>query len=198
MRMGIKMIADNGRISIDRDDIISMLHRGYRCYKMAIPKKIQSPEKEIRFTRAAQGRFFAVVAAVLMAISLGLWVLATQGTEFEAPRLEGYLWTALLPLPLAIWLLRMAVRCIRHAYLIFTPLGIEIFPLFRPEKYMTLITWQEVFLVEVDLPTRRMVLHHNAEKTSGIVLSLRPILPAQQQLLAHAMQALMQKRSSAG
>jgi hypothetical protein len=62
---------------------------------------------------------------------------------------------------------------------------------------MTLITWQEIFLVDVDLPTQRMLLHHNAEKTSGIVLSLRPILPAQQRLLAHAMQTLMQKRAAA-
>jgi hypothetical protein len=164
---------------------------------MAIPKKIQSPEKEMRFTRAAQGRLFLVVAAVMIAISFGLWVLATQGTEFEAPRLEGYAWTALLPWPVIFLLLRLAVRCIRHAYLIFTPLGIEIFPLFRPEKHMTLITWQEIFLVDVDLPTQRMLLHHNAEKTSGIVLSLRPILPAQQRLLAHAMQTLMQKRAAA-
>ena len=150
----------------------------------------------MRFTRAAQGRFFLVITAVLIAISLGLWVLATQGTEFEAPRLKGYAWTALLPMPLVLFLLRVAVRCIRHAYLIFTPLGIEIFPLFRPEKYMTLITWQEISLVDVDLPTKRMVLHHNVEKSSGIVLSLRPILPAQQRLLAHAMQTLMQKRAA--
>jgi hypothetical protein len=85
-------------------------------------------------------------------------------------------------------------RCVRHAYLIFTPLGIEIFPLFRPEKHMTLVTWQEIQDLDADLPSKRLSLHYNVEKTSGVIVSLSPILPAQRQLLQHTVTAIRQKR----
>jgi hypothetical protein len=161
---------------------------------MASPKKIASPEKEIRFTRAAQGLLFLIAAVMMFSLSLGLWALATSGTQFERPRLEGYAWTALLPLPLMAWFFLLGKRCVRHAYLIFTPLGIEIFPLFRPEKHMTLITWQEIQDLDADLPSKRLSLHYNVEKTSGVIVSLSPILPAQRQLLQHTVTAIRQKR----
>ena len=163
-------------------------------FRMAAPKKIRSPEKEIRFTRAAQGRLLLVLAAFFLALSLGLLVLATQGTDMEPPRLQGYAWTALLPLPVSLVLIRYGFRCIRHAYLIFTPLGLEIFPLFRPEKHMMLVTWHEVHDLDVDLAARRLSLHYNAEKSSGVILSLSPILAAQRLLLDHAVRTLMSKR----
>jgi hypothetical protein len=129
-------------------------------------------------------------------LSLGLWVLATQGTEFEPPRLQGYLWTALLPLPVAWWLARLAVRCIRHAYLIFTPLGLEIFPLFRPDKSMQLLVWSGISGLEWDEQGRKLVLHFNEEKSAGVIVSLTPILPAQRELLRTLVVSLQQQRQS--
>ena len=163
-------------------------------FRMAAPKKVCSPEKEIRFTRAAQGRLLLVLAAFFLGLSLGLLVLATQGTDMEPPRLQGHAWAALLPLSVALVLIRFGLRCIRHAYLIFTPLGLEIFPLFRPEKYMMLVTWCEVHDLTVDLEARRLSLHYNSEKSSGVILSLSPILAAQRLLLDHAVRTLMSKR----
>lgn len=163
---------------------------------MAAPKPLASPEKEVRFTRAAQGRLFLVLAALLLAFALGVVVLATQGTEFEAPRLQGYLWTALIPLFGAWALLRLAVRCIRHAYLIFTPLGIEIFPLLRPEAHMQLVLWSVIDSVECDEDLRRLLIHYTAEKSSGVMVSLAPILPAQRSLLRTLVTNLASQRAA--
>jgi hypothetical protein len=163
---------------------------------MATPKPLASPEKEVRFTRAAQGRLFLVLTAFLLALTLGVVVLATQGTEFEAPRWEGYLWTALLPLFGAWVMLRLALRCIRHAYLIFTPLGIEIFPLFRPEATMQLVLWSVIDSIECDPNLRRMFIHYNAEKSAGVMVSLAPILPAQRELLRALVTSLAAQRAT--
>jgi hypothetical protein len=163
---------------------------------MNTAKKIKSPEKEIRFTRAAQGCLFFVFSAFFISLSAAIVVLATQGTEFEAPLLEGWLWSALLPLSISICLIKLAAHCIRHAYLILTPIGIEIFPLFRPEKHMSLIMWAEVHFAEISHDQSRLTLHYNAEKTSGVVMSLSPIMKAQRILLNHAIDGLMKKRSS--
>lgn len=164
---------------------------------MATPKPLASPEKEVRFTRATQGSLFLVLAAFLLALALGVVVLATQGTEFEAPRWEGYLWTALFPLFGAWVMLRLAVRCIRHAYLIFTPLGIEIFPLFRPEANMQLVLWSVIDSVECDQNLRRLLIHYTAEKSAGVMVSLAPILPAQRELLRALVTSLAAQRATA-
>lgn len=163
---------------------------------MATPQKIASPEKEIRFTRAAQGRLFLVIVAVLINVSWGLWVLAHYQPAEQAPKLQGYGWLALLPWPLIIVLTRLATRCIRHAYVIFTPLGIEVFPLFRPEKTMMLVTWQEVAVIEMDPLEKKLLIHYNAEKTSGVIVSLAPILSSQRKLMRHAVNAITEKRKA--
>jgi hypothetical protein len=159
---------------------------------MASPKSLVAPEKELRFTRAAQGRGFLVAAALMLVIALGVIVLATQGTEFEPPRLAGYGWVALFPLFLSWVLWRLGWRCVRHAYLIFTPLGVEIFPLWRPESQMRLYLWQEIDALECDAELRHLWLHFNAEKTAGIVVALAPIMPAQREFL----RALVDARAS--
>jgi hypothetical protein len=165
-------------------------------FPMPAPSTVTSPEKEVRFTRAAQGRMWLVLAALHVAIALGIIILATQGTEFEPPRLQGYAWIAAFPL-LAAWaMFRLAVRCIRHAFLIFTPLGVEIFPLLRPEKSMQLLLWSEVHSLECGVPEKRLTIHFTAEKSSGVMVSLAPILPAQRELLRVLVASINQRRNS--
>jgi len=159
---------------------------------MASPKPLAAPEKELRFTRAAQGRALMIAASLLLVVAVGVVVLATQGTEFEPPRLAGYGWLAVFPFLISWFLWRLALRCVRHAYLIFTPLGLEIFPLWRPETSMRLYLWQEIALLECDDSLQKLWIHFNAEKTAGIVVSLAPIMPAQRLLL----QALVSARAS--
>lgn len=144
--------------------------------------RIQAPEKELRFTRAGQALGFWFAAAILAAAGL-TWTVTLIYRDFD-PALPS-LW-CLLPLGLSLLAARTAVKLTRHAYLILTPLGVEIFPFFRPASGMNLISWQEIHSAEVDSRLLRLTLHHNAEKTSGVHLSLRPIQAARRPLLAKA------------
>jgi hypothetical protein len=117
--------------------------------------------------------------------SVGITMLATSIYRDINPELPHPAWAA-VPLVLALVMARVAVRLTRHAYLILTPLGIEIFPFFRPAAGMRLVTWQEIHHAEVDEKSTRLTLHHDPEKTSGIHLSLTPIRADRRSLLAKA------------
>jgi hypothetical protein len=144
---------------------------------------VQSPEKELRFTRSGQAVVFWVASAILTAGAVTL--VATSLYRGDNPRLPHPLW-ALAPLVLALASARLAVNLTRHAYLILTPLGIEIFPFFRPAAGMRLVVWQEVHSAEVNAAGTVLTLHHDAAKTSGIHLSLKPVRADRRALLAKA------------
>jgi hypothetical protein len=144
---------------------------------------LQEPEKELRFTRSGQATLFWLGGAVLA--TMGITMLATAIYRDINPQLPHPAW-ALLPLGLALLMVRVAVGLTRHAYLILTPLGIEIFPFIRPAKGMKLVLWQEVHQAEVDEKLKRLTLHHDSGKTSGIHLSLTPIRTDRRTLLAKA------------
>jgi hypothetical protein len=147
-----------------------------------MPEKIQSPEKELRFTRAGQAVPFWIAAAVLIAVGVTMLVSVYQrDLRFNFSQL----WV-LVPLVMAWLAARLAIRMTRHAYLILTPLGVEIFPFFKPEKSMRLVLWQEIHDAEVDPELSRLTLHHDADKSSGIHLSLSPISRSRRVLLAKA------------
>lgn len=148
-----------------------------------MPEKVQSPEKELRFTRSGQAVGFWIASAVMVASAVT--ILASSIYRYDVPKLPHPAW-ALLPLALAWLSARVAFRMTKHAYLIFTPLGVEIFPLFRPESSMRLVLWQEIQAAETDEALTRLTLHHDAEKTSGIHLSLSPIRKDRRVLLAKA------------
>jgi hypothetical protein len=145
--------------------------------------KIQSPAQELKFTRSGQARLFWVAAAVLAAVAMTL--LATGYYRDMNPQLPHPAW-ACLPLVCAGFLAHTAVSLTRHAYLILTPLGIEIFPFFRAATGMRLVVWQEIHCAETDAKATRLTLHHDAAKSSGIHLSLAPIRPDRRTLLAKA------------
>ena len=149
-------------------------------------KKTQSPEKELRFTRSGQAGLFWLCAAVLA--SAGITLLATATYRDINPLLPHPAW-ALLPIALALIMARIAINLTRHAYLILTPLGIEIFPFFRPSAGLNLVVWQEIDHAEVNQKNTLLTLHHNAEKSAGIHLSLRPIRVDKRSLLAKAVLA---------
>jgi len=144
---------------------------------------VQSPEKELRFTRSGQAVGFWILSAVLTAAAVTL--LATAIYRDMNPHIPHPAW-ALVPVGLAAVVARLAFSLTKHAYLILTPLGIEIFPFFRPAQGMQLVTWQEVTSAEVNENSTRLSLHHHDEKNSGIRLSLRPIRADRRSLLAKA------------
>lgn len=142
---------------------------------------VAEPHKELRFTRSGQAAGFWVAAAVCLAAALVM--TACSFYRDVNPRLPHPAW-GVLPLVLAWLSARTALRCTRHAYLILTPLGIEVFPFFRPASGMQLIPWAQVAGAEID--GRRLTLHYNAEKTAGLHLSLGPLAATKRPLLAAA------------
>ena len=145
--------------------------------------QVQSPEKELRFTRSGQAALFWLLAAVCAAVAMTL--AATSIYRDVNPELPHPAW-AVVPLVIGALAVRLAVSLTRHAYLILTPLGIEIFPFFRPAAGMRLVVWQEVDAAEVNAEMTQLTLHHDAGKTSGIHLSLRPVRKDRRELLATA------------
>ena len=158
------------------------------------PGAVQSPEKELRFTRSGQAVGFWILGAVSAAAALTM--AATSLYRDVNPLLPHPAW-ALVPLAAAIICARLAAHLTRHAYLILTPLGIEIFPFFRPSSGMRLVLWQELDSAEADAGLARLTLHHDAAKTSGIHLSLRPVRTERRPLLVRAVteRLAMQTRS---
>jgi len=152
--------------------------------------RVQSPEKELRFTRSGQAAAFWITAAVMTMAAIILIAVAFH--RAENPDLPHPAW-ALAPLAAAILLARTAWRLTRHAYLILTPLGIEIFPFFRPAAGMQLVAWSELHSAEANASLTRLTLHHNPQKTSGIHLSLRPIRADRRHLLDRAIQQRLQQ-----
>ncbi len=144
---------------------------------------VHSPEKELRFTRSGQAAIFWVLAAVCSSAAVTL--VATALYREVNPHLPHPAW-GLLPLALACMAGWIALHLTRHAYLILTPLGIEIFPFFRPARGMQLVTWQEISSAEVAEEGCQLSLHYNPEKTAGIHLSLRPLPAERRRLLAKA------------
>lgn len=149
-----------------------------------MPLPLQAPEKELRFTRSGQAPAFWIAAAVLTAAALILGVCSSYRSI--DPRLPHPAW-AVPPLVLAWLAARTAVRLTRHAYLILTPLGIEIFPFFRPADGMRMIAWSEIHDAEVTADLGLLTLHHNAERSSGIHLSLKPLRADKLPLLVQAL-----------
>ena len=145
---------------------------------------VQSPEKELRFTRSGQSVTFWLASAVLFTTSVTM--LAASPYREINPMLPHPAW-AIIPLAGALMSVRLALRLTRNAYLILTPLGIEIFPFFRPQSGMTLVSWQEIHCAETNSARNLLTLHHDASKTSGIHLSLRPIRADRRDLLLKAM-----------
>ncbi|MCF7676198.1 MAG: hypothetical protein K9N23_09310 [Akkermansiaceae bacterium] len=155
-----------------------------------MPRKLQSPEQEIRFTRSGQAPLFWVASAVLVGVAVTM-VACSLYREVN-PELPHPAW-ACLPLLLAYGSARIAIRLTRHAYLILTPLGLEIFPFFKPSQNMQLVTWNEVHEAELNPNLTLLTLHHDATKTSGIRLSLKPIQAGIRPLLARAISGRIAK-----
>lgn len=142
---------------------------------------IAEPHKELRFTRAGQGTGFGIAGAI--AIMAGITLFAIGPYRGINPALPHPAW-GILPLLAGLLLMRTAVRCARHAYILLTPIGVEIFPFFRPQANMQVIPWAQIAAADID--DSQLTLHFSMDKTAGIHLSLKPLRPARRELLARA------------
>jgi hypothetical protein len=156
------------------------------------PGEVAEPHKEVRFTRSAQGQLFGIAAFTAAGIAVVIALFAFRTDEALLPR-----WWVGPPIALAVFLARFSHHCLRHAYLLLTPLGVEIFPLWKPQKNLHVVFWSEIAHAEVDPAADLLTLHHDDEKTSGVVVSLKPILKGKHSYLIHAIEGLMAKRAKA-
>ena len=149
---------------------------------MAAPKKITEPHKELRFTRAEQAQGFMVIAAVSFAFFLLIGLTWFMGHPT-------FTWWMALPfLILSALLTRLSAYCARHAYLILTPLGIEIFPLIKPHKNLNLVYWAQIIDADFDEELTALKLHFNEDQSTGIILSLKAIPTKKRPLLKRALE----------
>lgn len=153
------------------------------------PQDVAEPHKEIRFTRSGQGQLFGALAAVCIGIAVVVSLFAFRTDEALLPQ-----WWVIPPLVLGLSFGRLAFRCVRHAYLILTPLGIEIFPFWKPQDNLHVLFWSEIAHAEVDEEARNLTLHHDHERSSGVVVSISPIHQNKHPHLARAIKGLMEKR----
>lgn len=144
---------------------------------------VAEPQKELRFTRSGQAVMFCVVGAVF--IGVGVTILATGIYRDINPALPHPAWSVPC-LAAAGGLFWLARHLTRHAYLILTPLGLEIFPFFRPSKEMQMVTWSEILGADADDGQKWLILHFNGEKTAGMHLSLSPVRKNLRGLLVRA------------
>ena len=156
---------------------------------MAAPKTVAEPHKELRFTRAgqAQGMFIAATVAFAFALLTAItWLIGHPDFHWWTP----------LPFLILAWVLaRIALHCTRHAYIILTPMGVEIFPLLKPEKNLNLIYWTELDHADFNEDLTLAKLHRNAQESSGAVLSLKPILAKQRPFLKKALEGRLAEKT---
>ena len=152
---------------------------------------VSEPAKELRFTRSGQAVFFCLFGAVSLGVAAPL--LATGWYRDINPELPHPAW-ALVFIASGIGALWLARHLTRYAYLILTPLGLEVFPFFKPSKGMQLVIWQEIIDAEVSQDGKFLTLHFNAQHTAGMHLSLRPVRRKLRSLLAKAVLGRVSQR----
>lgn len=148
---------------------------------------VSNPEKEIRFTRSAQARTFAIVGAIFIGIAATLFFTAVLGTGSPIHPLVPL--PVLLPAAGAFWL---SYRCAKHAFVILSPVGIEFFPFFKPSQNFQLWSWSQFHHAEVI--GQKFFLHFNEEETGGAVISLSPMTEGSRKLLDMAIEGRMDER----
>ncbi|MEO1857707.1 MAG: hypothetical protein ABGY95_10155 [Rubritalea sp.] len=151
------------------------------------PKAVAESHKELRFTRTRQASQFFILTAFLLVLGVASFVALYVSWGPKDLDFRLYAWFCLTPLIPSYFTLRLAIHCVRYAYILLTPMGVEVFPFFQPEKNLQIIFWQEVD--SFDISPSLLTLHSSPEKTSGTVLTLKPLAPAQISLLRKAIEA---------
>lgn len=154
------------------------------------PQKIGAPEKELRFTRSRQAIPLWLAGLFLIVVAGGIALASTPWMS----RAIGQPWWALLPLVLGIACLWAALHLTRHAYIIFTPIGIELFPLFFPSKNLNVVYWPEVEAIDFDAGRTQMVI--DLAGGSKIFLTLAPIPKDRIEMLVRASEGRMAEKAA--
>jgi len=153
-------------------------------------KSQQKPFQELRFTRSRQAVTFILAGTLFLSIAGGLAALFWWRVS---PWMH-WLWL-LLPLLASAGCFRLALHLTRHAFLLLSPIGIEIFPFFRPAQQMQLFSWGEIAHAEVTEGDRLLILTLAGYEDAKVIIGLDPVPLAARPLLRKAVEGVMAGRA---
>lgn len=136
--------------------------------------------RELRFTRNAAGAGLLIMAALCGGASLMCYVICSDAliSQMLMP-----LWVMeLIGLSATAINAYLGLYCLRIAYIIVSPVGIEILPFRNPRHTMRLYMWHD--LLGAEFNDREMVLHHCDDTYEH--LSLLAMNPRQRKMLRRA------------
>lgn len=137
-------------------------------------------EKVLRFNRALQAQRWMIFAGILLCLSLLITLYAWLYPHWNDLDKKLYLWAFLVFLAGGV-ALRVGLQCLRASYIVLTGAGLELFSLFFPKRSSRVVFWSEI--TEVEHVGMLLILHTHKEKTSGVVLTLKGLLPDTRRLL---------------
>lgn len=162
---------------------------------MNAPTPERKGEKEIRFTRNAQAvhffgaaLFFLCVGVTLYLVSLDVWTVSQE------PLLDSH-WWGLIALPFIIGSAAAGVHLAKHAYMIFSPIGIELFPFFFPSKNMEVLYWSEVAEVGFTDDDKLLEVTMVGEPERKVFIATAPLNQASQALLQRTVMGIQAQRA---
>ncbi len=154
------------------------------------PRLVARPEQELRFTRSRQAVTFFAAGMVILCVACLVFFTGATVPGIVADQAEYYSWWALPVLVPAVCCFWAVVHCTCHAYIILTPLGVELFPLWNPSKNMQVIYWPEIKAVDISANLRTLTIKL---KSGQIMATLAPITAQGRQLLKQAVERRMAK-----
>lgn len=135
---------------------------------------------------------FWVVGIVFTLIGAGVGVLSWW--QLQHPPAW---WAGLVPLALAAGAFALAWRLTRHAYLLLSPVGVEIFPFWKPVDHFQLLPWSTIAGADFSQDGRWLTLTLAGYEDAKVILTLDPIPRRTLPLLVRAVAGVMEKRPPA-
>lgn len=156
----------------------------------------KSPHDEVRFTRNAQAVTFFLLSLAFGCAGMALYLLSLKWSENTEPVLDAS-WYGLLVLPFVVGFAWWGMRLAKHAFLLFTPLGIELFPFWRPSKNLQVFYWSEVEEIDLQEGGRFLHLVLKSEGDCQVFIATDPLNKASRALLERTVTGVAERRRSA-
>ena len=163
----------------------------YGFIALGKPRKITEPEKELRFTRARQALTFILLGGAFLCIASWIWFSDFFVNESADSVNLLRIIIILLLFSFSLICFWVAINCARHAFLILTPLGIELFPFWFPSKNLRVLYWTEIDNVIVTESMKTLEIHcHGGNK---VFIALAPITVDRLPYLKRAIEGRMEQ-----
>ena len=154
--------------------------------------------KEIRFTRNAQAAHFFGLALCFLCVGIGLYLLSLEIWSVSREPLLKRSWYGLVVLPFVGVCVWVGMHLAKHAYMIFSPVGIELFPFFKPTKNMAVFYWSEIEDLQMTADGKMMevTLISEGDHTNKVFVTTAPLRKASRALLVHTVERIREKREA--